>query len=135
MSRLARSAARLGAGGFDDVVQPDRYRLPRMAVTDADGTLDATLDAADFVVTVVAPDDSASTIVAVAASTQKGGLYVFDVPSAFLVAHGVGNYGVVVELDTGASRDAYSGVLSVSVQDFDTLGQLADDTATIVAGM
>lgn len=97
------------------------------AAVRSNGTLRTGLVAADFTATVVDPDDSASTTASVAESTEKAGLYYFDIPSAFFVANGVGEYGVVVEIDTTASSgtpnviDVMSENLRLTVEDFDSL--------------
>lgn len=78
----------------------------------------------NFTVTVVNPGDTASSSPAVAESTTKPGVYKFTIPSAFLIANGVGEYAVVIEVNVpGPSpvRDVFSGALVVSLEDFDSL--------------
>ncbi len=114
-----------------------------LPVEQSNGSLRTGLAAGDFVATIVNPADSSTSILTVAQST-KTGLYRFDVPSAFLVTNGVGEYGVVVEIDTFAGpsgaphvRTTFGAVLKVSIEDFDSLGvtvaAILTDTAAIDA--
>lgn len=96
-----------------------------LALERADGGLALGLESNDFEATVVAPDDSASTVVGVSESAQKPGIYTGLVPSAFLITHGVGNYAVAIEVDGGVAGNEVTGVVSrvlkVNAADFDSL--------------
>jgi hypothetical protein len=61
--------------------------------------LQSGLLAGAFTVTLINPDDDASTLLAVSESSIKPGVYYFDFPSAFLTTHGVGKYIAVVEIE------------------------------------
>lgn len=95
-------------------------------VSSSDGYIRAGLAPSDFTVTVVTPDDAANAVYAVAESTQKSGLYFFDVPGAFLLASGAGGYVAVIEVDATTPRltATVSTVLDVSNQDIDGLNSL-----------
>lgn len=101
-------------------------------VRQSTGALRTGLLAGDFTVTVVDPGNTGFTVAPVAESL-KPGLYFFDVLPAFLVTGGVGSYGVSIEVDTFAGpsgpphvRDADSGVLHVSVDDFDSIATVVN---------
>jgi len=103
------------------------------------GVLRTGLIAGDFVATVIDPTDSATTTPAVSESTTKPGLYTFTVPTAFIATNGVGNYGIVVEINTkvgpsGAPHvvDAFASVLVVSTDDFNTIGANAALVPTLL---
>ena len=92
------------------------------------GNLRGGLSPSDFVTTIITADDAAKTTFAVAASAQLAGVYFFDVTSAFLLAHGAGQYNIVVVIDTSLGSnvqppvlDVHSEVLIVSVYDIDAL--------------
>ena len=111
--------------------QADGYR-GWFPVEQNNGTLRIDLAAGDFVVTIVDPDDDAVTTVAVTQSTQKSGMYYFDVLSGFITTNGIGEYGVVIEINTrtGPSGPPHTvqtmnAVLKVSVQDFDSITSTA----------
>ena len=89
------------------------------------GILRAALTSGVFTAVVVNPADSTSATYTVSESTQKPGLYLFDVPTGFLVANGAGEYAVTVEVAAVAPRlDAVaSGILIVSLNDLDSLPQ------------
>lgn len=73
------------------------------------GTPRAALNASTFQVTVVKPDDSSSTSPAVSESSQVGGLYFFDVLTAFLDQEG--DFGFLIKIDTkfpGASGSPHA---------------------------
>lgn len=100
------------------------------------GTLRTGLTAADFIATVVDPVNATSTILPVAESPLKGGLYFFTVPTLFLAA-GVGEYGVTVEVLTVSPptlRATFSDVLKVNTKGFEniTAGTSAADIADAV---
>lgn len=114
-----------GAIGFARIA--DGFRGWFAAVTD-NGELRSGLVAGDFVATVINPGDTANTIAAISESTQKPGVYKFDIPSAFFTAHGAGEYAVLVQIDTVAGPsdppnviDIVTAILTVSQQDFDSL--------------
>lgn len=95
---------------------------------EVEGVLRTGLVPGDFVLTVINDSDTANTVVAVAQSTQKPGVYFFDVPSSFLVTHGAGQYNVVLVTNTalgGASQppvlDVYTEMLGVTLADLDSL--------------
>jgi len=88
------------------------------------GALRTGLVAGNFAVTVVNPADSATSTPAVSESTQLAGLYTFLVPAAFLVANGVGEYGLAIRV-TLAPLDAVGAVLRVSLADLDDLATAA----------
>ena len=89
----------------------------------ASGLLKTGLAPGVFTVTAVAPGDATNAVYAVAESSQKGGLYYFDVPSAFLIAQGVGVYGIVVEINGSGIKSTISAPMIVSVRTFDDLAQ------------
>jgi hypothetical protein len=77
-----------------------------------------------FTVTIVNRTDTSSTTATVNESVQKPGIYSFAVPTVFLTTHGVGDYGIVVEVNVPPAnpvRDVFSSVLTVSLEDFDSL--------------
>lgn len=104
----------------------DGFRAWFAAVQD-NGTIRTGLVAGDFIATIVNPSDGANTVATVSQSTQKPGLYRFDVPSTFFTTHGAGEYAVVVQIDTTSVSgppnvvDVVSAVLVISQQDFDSL--------------
>ena len=77
-----------------------------------------------FTVTVVAPDMTTTTT-ATMTESAKGGLYYFDVPSAFFAANGTGCYQAVVELFDQASLIFESRVLAINVVD-DTYSKVSE---------
>jgi hypothetical protein len=87
------------------------------------GVLRTGLTAGSFTITVVSPGDSAKTILTATESIQKPGAYHFDVPNTFLLAGGVGEYVVVVEVNTPPPniKDVVSSVMRVTEKDFDDL--------------
>lgn len=96
-----------------------------------DGVLRPGADAGDFTVTIITQDDDAQSNPTVSESTQKPGVYFFNVPSAFLVANGSGEYVCVVETAVPAPDEVisvFARVLSVSQEDIDSLaaGMAAD---------
>ena len=77
-----------------------------------------------FTATIVNPADSATSVPTVTESSAKPGLYKFTVPSAFLLANGIGVYGVVVEVAVTSNpkvTGTLSAMLSVSTKDFEDL--------------
>lgn len=95
-------------------------------LVDTEGLLVPERTSEQFSVTIVSPDDTGSTSPLVYESSQKGGLYFFDVPTSFPLTHGVGIYGVVVEVSCDQVVDAFSETLSVSQADFDSLQNLGN---------
>ena len=98
------------------------------SVVQSNGTLRTGLVAGDFTVTVVNPQDTATSTPAVSEKTSKAGLYEFTIPSAFMGTHGVGVYSFVMQVDTIAGpsgppnvRTAFSGVVRAQQEDVDTL--------------
>jgi len=93
-----------------------------------------------FTVTVVNPANTATNNPAVAQSAVKAGLYYFTIPTAFITANGVGEYGVVIEVNKippppPRIDDAMSAILKVSQEDFDSLGEtLVATRTTAIAG-
>jgi hypothetical protein len=87
------------------------------------GVLRTGLTSGNFTVTVVSPGDDASALYPVSESTQKGGLYFFDVPAAFFIANGVGDYPAVIEVAASAPKlnAVASTMISVSEQDLNSL--------------
>jgi len=113
--------------------QADGFRAHFVA-SQGNGSLRTGLLAGDFTVTVVDPADGATLTPAVSESTQKSGMYFFDITSGFITTNGVGDYGVVVEVDTFAGpssaphvRDVFGEVLRVTQEDFDTLAVPGDE--------
>ena len=111
-------------------------------VTQSNGSLRAGLVAGDFTATVINPADSTSLAPAVAQSATKSGLYFFDVTSGFITTNGVGEYGIVIEVDTFAGpsgpphvRSALSEVLGVTAEDFDTLAKPGDAMDLVVGAV
>jgi len=97
-------------------------------IVDINGILRNGLVAADFTASLIDETDSAITHPTVVESTQKPGLYYIDIPSSFLVAHGTGHYGVVVEIDTVSGPSGppevvatLSAGIKVFAEDFDSL--------------
>lgn len=95
------------------------------------GKLRTGLLAAAFTVTIRDAPNAASSIVAVTES-GKPGLYFFDIPSAFFAAGGLGEYGVVAEVDTKAAGSGpphviatFSETLRVNAQNFGDFATLA----------
>lgn len=104
----------------------DGYRA-WFTVEDKNGLIRTGGVAGNFVVTVVNPADTANTVPTVAESTQKPGLYTFLIPSSFFTTHGVGGYGVVVQVTFAAAPkvDAvFAEVLRVFEEDFDSVAGL-----------
>lgn len=102
--------------------QADGFRV-WFAVKTAAGALRTGIPAAQFTATAVNPADSAGLVMAVVESATKPGVYRCLITTTFLTTHGNGEYGVVIELAAlaPALKDVYSGVLTVTTQDFDTI--------------
>lgn len=89
------------------------------------GALRTGMGAGSFTVTIVEPGDGANTTAAVSESSQLSGLYYFDVPSAFLVTNGVGEYAATVVInETSNPKIATTTTFGVKIteQDIDSLG-------------
>lgn len=104
------------------------------ALKDAAGLIRTGALPANFLVSVVNPADTVVNSPAVAESAAKPGIYRFTIPAAYLIANGVGEYGVVVEINAPAPKkvtDVLSATLVVSLEDFDSLaaGQVAIPSA------
>lgn len=113
-----------------------------LRVETSTGILRTGLAASAFTITVRNPQDTASISPnpAVTQSAGKPGLYRFDVPSAFLVTHGVGEYAVLVEVSATAPTLRATAVtaLGVSLEDWDSLvqaGSLIATTATATSNV
>tara|TARA_R100001244_G_scaffold25113_4_gene25576 strand:+ start:38537 stop:39349 length:813 start_codon:yes stop_codon:yes gene_type:complete len=94
------------------------------SVIDSKGNLRTGMIPSDFIATIVDGDDSATDAFVVAESTQKAGFYYFNVTSAFLLANGIGDYGVVVQIDSSVKpkiRTAFSKVLNVAEKDLNDI--------------
>jgi len=92
-----------------------------VVVVDARGGLATGLLSSSFIVTVRDPSDVASSVPLVTES-GKPGLYRFDVTSSFFASNGVGEYGIVVEVNNGAGiKDVQSNVLKISQNDLDSI--------------
>jgi hypothetical protein len=94
----------------------------------SNGSLRTGLVAGDFTVTVVDSADGDNFLPTVSESTQKPGLYYFDIDTTFLTSNGVGDYGILVQVDTFAGpsggpnvRASFGGNLKVSEKDFDDI--------------
>lgn len=87
------------------------------------GVLRTGLVSGNFTATVVSPADDASALYPVSESTQKPGLYFFDVPAAFFITNGVGDYSTVIEVaaSTPKLNAVASTMISVSEQDLNSL--------------
>jgi len=102
---------------------------------DKNGSLVTGLVSGVFTVTVVDPSDTTSTTPTVSESSVKPGLYTFLIPSSFFVANGLGEYGVVIEVDsTGPKVKATSSeVLRIFEHTFDDL-TVPFDPMTLFSG-
>lgn len=100
----------------------DGFRVWFTVSTSA-GVLRTGLLSGNFVVSIVDPDDSASASYSVSESAQKAGLYFFDVPAAFLITNGVGDYVAVIEVSALSPKlnAVASTMIAVSSQDIDSL--------------
>jgi hypothetical protein len=98
----------------------------------SNGTLREDIVSSSFIGLVVNSADTAQAELEVTQSVQKPGLYRFDIPSSFLVTHGVGEYGISIEVDEDEPprvMATLSKVLRVHVNDFDNL--TVDVTASV----
>lgn len=106
----------------------------------SDGILRTGLVDGDFTVTVVDSSDSFNLAPVVVESTQKPGMYYFDIPSTFFSDHGVGEYVVGVQIDCvdGPSgppfvRTAFTQVLRVYSKDFENIEALESKVDAVAA--
>lgn len=93
-------------------------------VQEASGKPRTGIASGDFTVTVVDPANATTTSPVVAESI-KPGLYYFDILSPFLVGGGIGEYGVLVEVDTTGApkvRATFSRALKVNTKGFEDVG-------------
>lgn len=92
--------------------------------------------AGSVTVTVVDPDDDASTSPTVSESTELGGLYTFLIPSSFFATNGLGSYSVVAVVNGGGVKDVRGEVLRVFDKDFDNSGTaIGDIQDTVVSAV
>lgn len=101
----------------------DSFRAWFQVVTST-GILRTGITSGSFVATVINPNDSFNISASVTQSLQKAGIYYFDIPSSFLTSSGPGEYAVSVEVNVATApkvTTAFSDVLRVSYQDFDTI--------------
>lgn len=96
----------------------------------------------DFIVRIVNPTDTAVSSPTVTESTQKLGLYYFDIPSSYLTAQGIGDYGVSIQIDSVAGpsgapnvRSADAAVLHVTQEDWDSLSGSLATVDGVVSGV
>lgn len=84
-----------------------------------------------FTVTVVDAADAASSSPAVAESSTKAGVYFYDLPSAFLITNGVGEYVGTVEVSSTGPfvRTVIEDTIKVTLEDVDSLTTSATDEA------
>jgi hypothetical protein len=97
------------------------------------GALRTGLVAGDFAVTLIDPDDSASTTLTVTESAQLAGIYYIDIPSAFLTTNGVGHYGLRIGIHAAAPAQDDEELESVEVNtsDIDFIaGDVWDETTS-----
>ena len=90
-----------------------------------------------FTAVVVNENDTASISPVVTQSQQKPGLYYFDITSSFFATHGVGSYGISIEVNETSSpiiKSAFSEVIKLSQNDFDSITAVVDVDA-IVSGV
>jgi len=104
------------------------------------GLLQTGLPPSAFTITVLDVSDGASHSPAVSESTQKPGMYFFDVTQSFLASNGVGSYGMLAEVNTAGVKAVAGGVLQVTEDDLRSMhlvrygGAVHIDTAGGVAG-
>ena len=89
------------------------------------------VDPGDVTVTIRNPADNASSIVAIVESVLGGGLYFFDIPAAFSLSHGVGDYGILIDIDSNSPkvRDISGGSVEYRVNNLDDLALAAGVSA------
>jgi hypothetical protein len=93
-------------------------------VVASDGTPRTGLTSDKFTITTVAPDDSASVSATVSESTQRPGLYYFDIPGSFFTTYGPDTYSAYIQVSDSAPLLNASGTkpIKVTQEDIDTLG-------------
>lgn len=98
----------------------------------SNGNLRTGLVAGDFTVTTVEPTLTGTTAPVVSEVGVVPGLYTFLVPAAFLGIYGVGDYGILVQIDTFAGpsgapnvRTAFAHNMKVNEKDFDDIPDAA----------
>lgn len=98
------------------------------AAASSAGAYRSGLTQASFTINIVNPADSAQVTAVVSESTQRPGVYYFDVPSSFLLTHGVGDYVVGIKIDSqsGSSgapqvKTVQSDIIHVTRDDFDSI--------------
>lgn len=89
-------------------------------ITDNFGALAPNLLSSHFTCSLRTPSDTSGSMFAVTQS-GKPGLYRFDVTSQFLLATGYGQYGVVIEMNSGSVSDALAYSMCVTADDFSSL--------------
>jgi hypothetical protein len=95
------------------------------------GSLVTGLGPGAFTVKVINPTDTAVQAVTVAESSQQGGVYYFDVPSAFLMAHDIGHYGLSVGIHSAVPSldDEALFPLEVNATDIDFISDVSTGAA------
>jgi len=82
-------------------------------------------------VELLSPDTTVSSgVLGVTESTGKPGVYYVDIPTGFLGTHGIGAYGLVIELAVTGPKINDADLLPLEVVDSD-LGDLATDVTLI----
>lgn len=108
------------------------------AVVTSGGNLRTGLLAGVFTVRIINQTDTAFTSATVTQSTQRAGIYYFDVPSAFITTHGVGHYGLSIGVHAvgPALNDEIVESLEVNTGDIDFVASdvWKVSTATPTAG-
>ena len=101
-------------------------------VIQSNGSLRTGLVAGDFTVTAVEPALAGTNTPTVSEVGVVPGLYTFLIPASFLGTYGIGDYGVLVQIDTFAGpsgapnvRTAISQNLKVSEKDFNDIPDAA----------
>lgn len=92
------------------------------------GALLSGISPGSFTVTVVNPSDAATSTPSVVESGQQGGMYYFDLPSAFLTA--VGDYGATVVVDNKGPNVKTTFAINIvaTQEDIDTIADGAAGT-------
>jgi len=106
-------------------------------VVDSGGNLRVGLAPGVFTCLVIEPGDAANQAIAIAQSAQQAGLYYGDVPSAFLLANGVGHYIISIGVHAAAPKlDAEATEsLEVTQRDLDDLAQPGDQMDLLPAAI
>jgi len=86
------------------------------------GNLNSGLTNGDFDATLISPADDDSTALTVAESTQLGGVYYADIPTAFLSTNGAGVYSVRIGVHAPGIDDESVDPIEVTSQDLETIG-------------